>query len=127
MPTYSFKCQKCAAEYSSVMSIRDYCAAPPVFVCCGQAAERFFEVVPGLALGNALAGDRHYDGLRATDGTDISSRAKHRQYMKAKGLTTADDFTETWKKAAAERAARMAGEDKTRAADVAAAMTKLGG
>jgi len=41
---------------------------------------------------DALWGDRHYDGLVAPDGTDISSRTKHREYMKRTGLTTYDDF-----------------------------------
>jgi hypothetical protein len=48
---------------------------------------------------SALWGDRHYDGLRATDGTDISSRSKQREYMRLNNLTTADDFKETWAKA----------------------------
>lgn len=47
----------------------------------------------------ALWGDSHYDGLRATDGSDISSRTKHREYMKRHGLTTADDYKEAWAKA----------------------------
>jgi hypothetical protein len=47
----------------------------------------------------ALWNDREYDGLRATDGTDISSRTKQREYMKAKGLTTVDDFSSTWARA----------------------------
>ena len=47
--------------------------------------------------------DRHYDGVQATDGTDISSRKKHREYMKANGLATADDFKETWAKTQQER------------------------
>jgi hypothetical protein len=51
----------------------------------------------------ALWGDRSYDGLRATDGTDISSRTKHRDYMKANGLATADDFKETWAKSQQQR------------------------
>lgn len=46
-----------------------------------------------------LWGDRHYEGVRATDGSDISSRTKHREYMKANGVTMADDFKETWAKA----------------------------
>lgn len=50
-----------------------------------------------------LWGDRSYDGMRATDGTDISTRTKHREYMKANGLTTADDFKETWAKAQESR------------------------
>ncbi len=51
----------------------------------------------------ALWNDRHYDGLRATDGTDISSRAKHREYMRVNNLTTADDYTQTWERQAKER------------------------
>ena len=51
----------------------------------------------------ALWGDRSYDGMRATDGTDISSRTKHREYMKAKGLATVDDFKQTWAKAQEQR------------------------
>lgn len=51
----------------------------------------------------ALWGDRSYDGLRATDGTDISSRTKHREYMKANGLTTTDDFKQTWAQAKEQR------------------------
>jgi hypothetical protein len=51
----------------------------------------------------ALWGDRSYDGLRAPDGTDISSRTKHREYMKANGLTTADDYKDKWAKAQQER------------------------
>ncbi|MEY4441016.1 MAG: Myxococcus phage Mx8 [Pseudomonadota bacterium] len=51
----------------------------------------------------ALWGDRSYDGLKAPDGTDISSRSKHREYMKATGLATADDFKQTWAKAQEQR------------------------
>lgn len=51
----------------------------------------------------ALWGDRSYDGLRATDGTDISSRSKHREYMKANGLATVDDFKDSWAKAQEQR------------------------
>lgn len=47
----------------------------------------------------ALWNDRHYDGVQATDGTDISTRKKHREYMKRHGLATADDFKDTWAKA----------------------------
>lgn len=52
---------------------------------------------------SALWGDRHYDGLQATDGTDISTRKKHREYMKRHGLTTADDFKGDWDRAKKER------------------------
>lgn len=53
---------------------------------------------------NLIIGDRHYDGLQATDGTDISTRTKHREYMKKNGLTIADDFKGEWSRAAKERA-----------------------
>ena len=65
--------------------------------------ERVLCVVPGAAIGNSLAGDRHYENMQATDGTDISSRSKHRAYMKANGLTTADDFSKTWSRSAEDR------------------------
>lgn len=51
----------------------------------------------------ALWGDRHYDGVRATDGTDISTRTKHRAYMAANNLTTVDDFQGTWANARQQR------------------------
>lgn len=127
MPTYTFRCPTCGNTLSTVMSIREYCAAPPTFVHCAGPMDRFFETVPGLAIHNAMAGDRHYDGLRATDGADISSRSKHREYMRANSLTTADDFSETWKRQAQERAVVMAGDDKTRAADIAHVVSQLGG
>ena len=50
-----------------------------------------------------LWGDRHYDGLKATDGSDISTRTKHRDYMRANNVTMADDFKDTWAKAREQR------------------------
>jgi len=52
---------------------------------------------------NHLTSDAIYDGLRTTDGHDISTRTKHREYMRQNGLTTADDFTDTWKHARQRR------------------------
>lgn len=71
--------------------------------------ERMLVVAGGDGLANPLAGDRHYDGLQATDGTDISTRTKHREYMKRNGLTMESDFTQTWAKAAEERQQRRQG------------------
>jgi hypothetical protein len=124
MPTYTFRCPKCGADASAFLSIREYCAAPPVFVCCAAPMERFFEVVPGLALHNALAGDRHYDGLRTPDGTDVSTRTKHRDYMKRNNLTMADDFKGEWRAAAQARADIRDGTDPARREDVARALAK---
>jgi len=63
------------------------------------------QYVPRRALNphHQILGDRHYDGLKASDGTDISTRAKHRAYMKANNLTTIDDFTKTWAREAQKR------------------------
>lgn len=65
-----------------------------------------------------LWGDRHYDGLRATDGADISSRTKHREYMRRTGLTTADDFKDTWARAQREREHYMQNGGSVRKADI---------
>lgn len=87
--------------------------------------ERFFEVAPGMAICNALAGDRHYDGLQAPDGADISTRAKHQRYMKERGVTMASDYTKEWATAADDRKKILAGDDKSRALDVAQAVERL--
>ena len=80
---------------------------------------------PTAATQVPVLNDRHYDGLRATDGADISTRRKHREYMKRHGLTTMDDFTQTWKKEAGEREKRFAGHDPSRKRDFAEAVEKL--
>ena len=51
-----------------------------------------------------LQTDAGFDGLRATDGTDISSRSKWEAYMKDNSLTLVNDYRETWDRAAKERA-----------------------
>lgn len=127
MPTYAFRCEGCGRIAEAVRSISDYVRNPPVFACCAATMQRYIDVPPAMALHNAIVSERHYDGLRAQDGTPIDTRAKHRQYMKERNLTTIDDFSSTWKKAAEERAQRMAGADTTRALDVADAVTRLGG
>ena len=50
----------------------------------------------------SLWNDTHYDGAKTTDGKDIGSRKKHRQYMRDNNLTTSDDYKNEWK--AAEKA-----------------------
>jgi len=46
-----------------------------------------------LAIDGPIMVDRFYENTCATDGTDIGSRAKHRAYMKERGLAPADDFS----------------------------------
>jgi hypothetical protein len=66
----------------------------------------------------ALWGDRSYEGMQAPDGTDISSRSKHRDYMKAKGLTTMDDFKDSWAKAKESRERYMTEGGSFKRADI---------
>lgn len=79
------------------------------------------------ALDAPICVDRFYENTKTTEGVDIGSRRKHRDYMKATGLTTADDFKETWKRET-ELRKRIATEgilpDKTRREDVARALHK---
>jgi putative FmdB family regulatory protein len=110
MPTYDYKCKHCGHEEGVFQTISAYSHSPIQLMCCDSIMERKLSVVPAMSgLANALAGDRHYDGLRAPDGTDISTRTKHREYMKSRGLTTADDFKGVWQSAAKEREERLSG------------------
>lgn len=58
--------------------------------------------------------DRVYSSkpFTAPDGTVIDSRKKHREYMKRNNLTTADDYTNTWKEAQKQKEAFFTGNDK---------------
>ena len=73
----------------------------------------------------ALWGDRGYDGLRATDGADIGSRSKQREYMKRHGLTTVDDYGSQWRSAEAARLDIRTGRDPARAQDIARVIAQL--
>lgn len=57
--------------------------------------------------------DRYMEGDRAQDGTDISSRAKRREYMHVRGLADVSDFTGTWEAAEKRRADFYAGKHDT--------------
>ena len=73
----------------------------------------------------SLWGDRHYDGLQATDGADISTRKKHREYMRRTGLTTADDFKSDWAAAKERREHYMQHGGSVRKQDIRDAIEKL--
>ena len=100
MPTYDYKCAHCAEAAARFQTIGDYTRTPDRPACAQHGEmERSLSVVPAMSgLANALAGDRHYADLRAPDGTDISSRTKHREYMQRTGLAVTGDFKETWAK-----------------------------
>jgi putative FmdB family regulatory protein len=103
MPTYDYRCAACGTTAAVVQSIGEYCRAPNRPVCCAATMERVLSAVAGLAISNPLAGDRHYEGLASTDGVNIGSRSRHRQYMKDKGVTMASDYRNTWATAQRER------------------------
>lgn len=126
MATYTYRCETCGNVHEVFQSIAAYCREPDVPTCCGRATERFFDLEAVPALANASFGDRHYDGLRAPDGTDISSRTKHREYMRRNGLTTTDDFTGEWKRQQKERERYRKAEhtDRELRQDIAEALTK---
>lgn len=57
--------------------------------------------------------DGYYDGQQAPDGSDVSTRTKHREYMKRTGLVTFDDYADTFKKEQSRRDAYHSGERGT--------------
>lgn len=71
--------------------------------------------------------DRFYEGAKATDGTDIGSRRKHRQYMRDHNLTTFDDYKGEFARKVQEREAVKEGHlpDKTRREAIARALYKM--
>lgn len=50
-----------------------------------------------------LWNDRSYENLPPENGEAINSRSRHREYMRKHGVTTVDDFKDTWKQAEKQR------------------------
>lgn len=59
---------------------------------------------PGRPGGLRRSEEEVYGHIQATDGTDLSTKRRHREYMKKHGLTLSEDYRESWKKAAEDRA-----------------------
>ena len=68
---------------------------------------------PRNRLNTQIMGDQFYDGQQAPDGSDISTRTKHREYMKRTGLVTFDDYAQTFAKEQERRDAYRSGETGT--------------
>jgi hypothetical protein len=64
--------------------------------------------------------------VRTTDGVDISSRKKQRDYMKAHNLTTVDDYRQEWKDAEKKRDHYRTKGGTITKRDIHDAMQKLG-
>lgn len=73
----------------------------------------------------ARADVSYMDGVSTTEGVDISSKRKRREYMKAHNLADHDDFKGQWAKQEQERIAGTPQERRERRNDVAEAMHKL--
>ena len=110
---YTFLCEACGEVTEIELSMGEYHRNPPTLFHCAQPQVRYFPPQGWRAIDNVLAGDRHYDGLRASDGTDISTRSKHQAYMKANNLTIADDFKDVWAKARKDKDAYYTGKKGT--------------
>lgn len=57
--------------------------------------------------------DRFMEGVRATDGTDISNRWKRREWMKRRDLVDVDDCKGMWAEAEKRREAMAQGKHDT--------------
>lgn len=69
-----------------------------------------------------ILGDKNYEGMASPiDGSDISSRTKHRTYMKDNNLAITDDFKGQWQK---QREQAVAGVDPTRKQSLVDAVNK---
>ena len=125
MPTYDYRCKVCGKDDAVIQSISSY-SREPIRPTCHGTMERRISVAPAFSgLANALAGDRHYQDLRASDGTPIDSRTKHREYMKKNNLALTGDFKNEWSQAAKEREAIRAGApDRERKRDVREAVER---
>lgn len=84
--TLLFDCPRCKGK--DCYGMVDASIAPPP-----QAEARYAPIMV----------DRFYEGVRATDGTDIGSRAKRREYMHVNGFADADDFKGQWAKSQERR------------------------
>lgn len=133
MPTYTFRCPVCGRVEDLTTSIARYSAPefkPPVCMCPSVSAnptpmQRFFTPADPVRALDALTSDAIYDGCRTLDGVDVSTRSKHRAYMREHGLTTADDYRGEWAQAAQERAKVTEGIDPARRTDIERAIAQL--
>jgi len=76
---------------------------------------------PERAVDAPILAGRFYENVCAVDGTDIGSRRKRNDYMKAHGYADTSDYKGVWEKAAKEREAiRNGTHEPTRQARIEA-------
>lgn len=73
-----------------------------------------FEVTDDWRPTNADTGHKSeeevFGKLQHSDGTDLSTRKRHREFMKSRGLTLSDDYKDHWAKAEQRRADLFSGK-----------------
>jgi hypothetical protein len=77
-----------------------------------QRLVRPSERVEERAVDAPILSGRFYENTKALDGSDIGSRAKHRDYMRAHGLAPADDFSPGWYEGERKKAADQAKRER---------------
>lgn len=78
-------------------------------------------VVDSAKQAGILWNDREYQDM---GDPRFKSRSQHREYMRANGLTTVDDFKDTWRQAEKRRVESRAGIDPTRRGAIEEAFRK---
>jgi putative FmdB family regulatory protein len=73
MPTYLYHCDHCNKEFDRFCSITEY-TKDPIAKHCGKKARRIIQ-------GTMIMSNKSWGDAVATDGTDISSRTKQKEYM----------------------------------------------
>ena len=63
-------------------------------------------------LTDRLISESHYEGVRATDGTPIDTRARHKRYMEEHGVCHAGDYSPEFYKQRREEMARVEKQDR---------------
>ena len=93
MPTYTYVCRSCDKTVERITTIANYVANSQM--TCSTCLNTLERVI----LAPMIQRDKSWTDLRATDGADISSRNKHREYMKKNNLIPFDEAQSDFKEA----------------------------
>lgn len=73
MPTYLYHCDHCNTDFDRFCSIAEY-SKDPIARHCSKKARRIIQ-------SPMIMSNKSWDSAVATDGSDISSRTKQKEYM----------------------------------------------
>lgn len=121
------RCEKCDGVTLAAGETRYDCGGCGGRDCRGSINLDEAPPLPVEAKNAPIMVDRFYEGVRATDGTDIGSRKKRREYMRERGLADADDFKGQWAKQGERREKIKQGKlpSKTRREVIARALYQI--